>query len=81
MKGQADYYVMGQRTHVEVETKLLKGRWYSQQIAWRERCAALRIDYLIARPLHNEEPMQTVTRWIGEIAALANVTPMGVTPC
>jgi hypothetical protein len=72
VKGQSDYYVMGARVHVEIETKLLQGKWYKQQIAWRDRCAALDIPYLIARPAKGETSEQTVTRWLEEIGALVS---------
>jgi hypothetical protein len=70
VKGQADYYVMGKRVHVEVETKNVAAKWYAQQVAWRARCAALEIPYLVARARMYEEPDVTVARWIEEIRGL-----------
>jgi hypothetical protein len=70
VRGQADYYVMGHRTHVEVETKLPRGKWYAEQIAWRTRCTDLGIPYLIAQPRLHEEPDVTVQRWLLELREL-----------
>jgi hypothetical protein len=70
VRGQADYYVMGAGVHLEIETKLHRHRWYAQQLAWRDRCAALGVPYLEARALAGEDPDVTVARWLDEIGAL-----------
>jgi hypothetical protein len=70
VRGQADYYVMGPRCHVEVETKAARPKWYKEQIAWRDRCVELGIPYLIARAKAHEDPEVTVARWLDELRQL-----------
>ena len=70
IRGQSDYYVMGEGVHIEIETKSARHKWYSQQLAWRKRCEELGVPYLEARALPDEEPDVTVARWLDEIGAL-----------
>ena len=79
VKGQADYYIMGARIHVEVETKSASHKWYREQIQWRSRCQALGIPYLVARALPHEPPGDTVSRWLAEIRALIGDPPCSAT--
>jgi hypothetical protein len=72
VKGQADYYIMGKRVHVEVETKAIPraSKWYKEQLAWRALCSQLEIPYLIARALPGETPDETVAKWLVELVPL-----------
>lgn len=69
--GQADAYALtrGGR-HVEIETKAARGRMAEAQKRWRSFCLGWGIPHLVLRALPNEEPNDTVARWISELRAV-----------
>ena len=69
--GMADVQVVlkGGRI-IECEIKALGGSLRPEQKAWQTFCENWEIPWLLLKPLKNEDAETTVTRWIGEIAAL-----------
>lgn len=70
IKGQADAYALARGgAHVELETKAARGIMREAQLRWRAFCLAFGIPHLVLRALPQEDPDDTVARWIGELRA------------
>lgn len=66
--GQGDAYalVRGGR-HVEIETKVAKGRMREAQERWRDFCASWGVPHLVMQARKDEPADATVARWIEEL--------------
>lgn len=66
--GQGDAYALlrGGR-HIEIETKVAKGRMREAQERWRDFCAAWGVPHLVMQARKDEPADATVARWIEEL--------------
>ena len=65
VRGQADIYcIVRGGGHVEIETKMPGRKLRIEQIAWRQRCEAMQIPYLLLYGIRRSTPAATVESWI-----------------
>ncbi len=72
IKGQSDAYAYTRGGKVvEIETKAARGTLAEAQKAWRTFCETWGIPHLVLRARPNEQPDDTVARWIEELRSKA----------
>ena len=65
IEGQADSFaILPGAKHVECETKSATGTLLESQKRWRANCERLGIPHLVLRARAEEDPAETVERWV-----------------